>query len=501
MVRPRWQKLKPSPEHKFWRRWNRFFALIAAANLSWLIFDISYIQLRNFWFHRKLYPFPSAPIVVPFRWVPKITPYYDQIKGIKVHQQANTYLKHFAQLDQELSIGELNSQATKDLLNKHILLTNSLIEKAPLVSSGDISNFQKIRSHLRERSGSNSYKEATVYLLSKPHLEKINWGVEREFWNNEILPLVASSYIRSIDENGHPMNVAWKVDLPFQLLFLTDILLRTIHLKYRFKRVSWRDAFLRRWIDLPLLLPFLRILRIFPVVERLSNAKLIQIEPIRAVISQGVVALLAIEIFEVITLRVIDSMQRIIGSQNLAQRIRNLSGYQSIEQKKESEANELIRLWIPLFLSQIGPNLRPQLVALFSHALQRSLEGAMIPDALKRLDVVEKTESAISLKLAEGMIEVFLDFSRNAGTQLGRKDIVLEKLGSETLDQFWEELAKALENKIVLEKSQSLLIALLENLKRSSFHQIQDQAGINELITELDNLNFSSTKRPPTDQA
>jgi hypothetical protein len=37
------------------------------------------------------------------------------------------------------------------------------------------------------------------------------------------------------------------------------------------------------------------------------------------------------------------------------------------------------------------------------------------------------------------------------------------------------------------------MVALLEDFKRSSFRQLKEQVGVNELITELDGLNFSST--------
>ena len=39
-------------------------------------------------------------------------------------------------------------------------------------------------------------------------------------------------------------------------LILLDILLQTIRLRRKLPGLSWRDAFLRRWIDLPLFLPF-----------------------------------------------------------------------------------------------------------------------------------------------------------------------------------------------------------------------------------------------------
>jgi hypothetical protein len=74
--------------------------------------------------------------------------------------------------------------------------------------------------------------------------------------------------------HGRPIDHFWRTDLLlFQSVFALDILLRMVRLRRRFPGLSWRDALLRRWIDLPLLLPFWRWLRLVPVVERLSQAR------------------------------------------------------------------------------------------------------------------------------------------------------------------------------------------------------------------------------------
>ncbi|HJN36452.1 MAG TPA: hypothetical protein QF626_08060, partial [Prochlorococcaceae cyanobacterium Fu_MAG_50] len=67
-------------------------------------------------------------------------------------------------------------------------------------------------------------------------------------------------------------------------------------------------------------------------------------------------------------------------------------------------------------------------------------------------------------------------------------------------DRFWEELARTLEEGPVLERSQDLLVALLEDFKRSSFSQLRTQGGVDELITELDGLNFSGRQPPNKSQ-
>ena len=53
-------------------------------------------------------------------------------------------------------------------------------------------------------------------------------------------------------------------------------------------------------------------------------------------------------------------------------------------------------------------------------------------------------------------------------------------------------LAKTLEKGPVLERSQELVAAFLEDVKRSSMSQLRFQKNVDELITELDGLNFNS---------
>ena len=161
--------------------------------------------------------------------------------------------------------------------------------------------------------------------------------------------------------------MSWRIDFPFQILFLLDIVLRAVRLKRRFPAIAWRDALLRRWIDLPLLIPFWRLLRVVPVTERLSSTRMIQLEPLRAAVSRGVVAVLALELFEVITLRTLDAAQDAVRSPRWPDQIRRLCSHQSVDDDGERELAELLRLWLPLVLTQVGPAMRPQLVAPVSY--------------------------------------------------------------------------------------------------------------------------------------
>jgi hypothetical protein len=140
--------------------------------------------------------------------------------------------------------------------------------------------------------------------------------------------------------------------------------------------------------------------------------------------------------------------------------------------------------------------MRPQLTALGEHLLHQSLNQTVIPEPLRGVAGLQKAESALSRQLAENLVDSLLGLSKGAGNQLERRDPALENLSNETFNRFWEELARSLEQGPVLERSQELLASLLEDLKRSSFQQLKDQGGVDDLIRELDGLSFS----PPTGQ-
>ena len=488
MILPRWHLQQ---RFRSWQRWDQAIAFLTAVNLAWVVFDLSYIPLRNFWLQRKLYPIPSLPLVVPLPWLPNVTRFYDPVKGIKPHHDTQAYIDHFAKLDLALQSNNRSDKLIQPMLKRQVKMTKRMIDTNSFLSSGKTGALEKLKNRLRSYSGLESSESSTSHLLSLDYLNNRDWEIERLFWTRQILPLVETNYWRSIDETGNPTDLSWRIDTPFKLLFLLDILLRCLRMKLRYPAIRWREALLRRWIDLPLLLPFARWLRLVPVTERLSNTGLVQLEPLRAVISRGVVALLALELFEVITIRLLDSLQQLIHSPQLPQRIRNLCSYHTTDNKTQRNLIELIQLWLPLLLTRIGPSMRPKLIALLSRIIYQNRKISFTTDSLRALPGLQQAESELNRQLAEGLIDAILEFLKGAGSRIGRRDHILEGLSNDTLDSFFEELARIMDEGPILKRSQDLLLSLLEDIKRSSFEQLRDQGGVSALISELDGLNFS----------
>ena len=191
-----------------------------------------------------------------------------------------------------------------------------------------------------------------------------------------------------------------------------------------------------------------------------------------------VVALLALELFEVLALQLVDGTQSLIRSPQWPRWIRSLRSHQTVVLGQQQELVELVRLWGPLLLGQVTPRLSPELQGLLGHALQQSLRelpgGAVVPPALTR-------------QLAAGMVESLVDLSRGTADRLAQSDARQVELLQSIVDRFWEELATALERGSTLERSQMLLFTLLQQLKRNYLAQV-NRAGIDALMDELDEL-------------
>jgi hypothetical protein len=478
-------------------------ALWALLNLLAVAVDLTYVPLRPFWLQRSVQPFPAMPLAVPLPLVPDITPWMDPIKGIEPHRETQGFLEAFASLDQAMAghrAGEPLTPRQREVLLRQVRLTHQMVESDPFQATVGSGTLETIKNLLRRRAQRDSSKDAVSQLLGPEWMRRHAWEEERRFWQGRVLPLVARNYWRSIDETGRPTDHFWRWDLLlFQSVFLLDILLRAVRLRRRLPGLSWRDALLRRWIDLPLFLPFWRWLRLIPVLERLQAAGLINLEPLRAVISRGVVALLALELFEVLALQFLDGVQQQVRSRRWPMRLRALRSHQTVTSQEERELVELTRLWAPLLLGQVVPRLAPELRGVLGHALQQSLQRTLVPAPLRQLQPLQEVEQGFSRQLAQGVVESLLDLSRGAGARLGRRDDEQLRLLQHCIDRFWEELALVLEEGPALERSQELICGAIERVKRTYLIQVS-RSGIQGLIDELDQLMNSDGLAPSSNE-
>jgi hypothetical protein len=122
------------------------------------------------------------------------------------------------------------------------------------------------------------------------------------------------------------LNLFWTIDIWFILLFAIELFARSFYLSRRYKNLTWLDAVLWRWYDLLLIIPFsamrlplLGLLRVIPVAVRLNQTELVDLEPFQNRVNRFFLSQVAVEITEVVVLRVIDQMQNLIREGNISE--------------------------------------------------------------------------------------------------------------------------------------------------------------------------------------
>ena len=128
MVRPRWQNSQSRVNQKFWERWDKAIAILALGNLSWVIFDISYIPLRDFWLTKKIHLFNHPSLEISIGWMPNITAKYDKIKGLKPHFKSAEYFKSLKTLDKEFEENGFTTESSRLAIKQYRILTLDIID-------------------------------------------------------------------------------------------------------------------------------------------------------------------------------------------------------------------------------------------------------------------------------------------------------------------------------------------------------------------------------------
>ena len=316
-LKPSFRSPRRSRKGKGW--FERFMAMLVLFNFALVIFDLTYVPLRDFWLQGKVkvgqvqinnrINFEGFEFYFPH---PDITPWYDQLKGIEPNDYTENYLRKADNVIETIKQGS-QSPAVAAMLTELRNLSVTMIENNPFEIANKAGTLEKIKGRMRQeiygsKDRSLSAKQAFREFWSEAYLAR-NTDEKIQFFQEKIRPLLETNYFRHIGENNRPVNNFGFIDFPFAVIFLAEFLGRTLYISRRFQGVSWLDAMLWRWYDWFLLIPILRWLRGITVIVRLQQTRLISLSAIQKQISQGFVAGIAEDMTEVVVVRVINQMQ------------------------------------------------------------------------------------------------------------------------------------------------------------------------------------------------
>lgn len=452
-------------------RWfERIMALIALLNLALVIGDLSYIPLRDLY----------------LRLLPDLTIWYGEtFKGVEPHRFTANYLETVEQLEEQVAETGLISPAAQAILTDLQQQSAVMVAENPFQTANRSGNLEQIKNKMRDRIGLESATESLTEFWSYDHLSEAGFSTELTFFKSEVQPLVETNFFRRIAVHGGFVNLFWRIDLWFNLLFGLELLARSIYLDRRYKNFTWRDAILWRWFDILLIIPFsalrlpwLALARLIPVTIRINQSKLINLEPIQSRISRFVISQVAVEITEIVVLRIIDQMQSLVRDGSLSKALLEPSSRRYIEVGGVNELEVISQRLAALTVYNVLPQVKPEVDALLKHTVTQAFDRTPGYQGFRQLpgignlpdQMAEQVVSQLSDNLYGAVKGTLEDKSGGDITQA-----LLQKLG-ETFK------AQLKENENV-EEIEALVVDFLEEFKLNYVKRLAT-ADVDRLIEE-----------------
>lgn len=438
------QMARRPPQLNLW--FERLMALVALTNLLLVVFDMSYIRFRD----------------VYLQQFPQFTQWYgEHFKGIEPERSTTAYLTTLEKLETQVALTGLQSPETEALIAELRDRSLDMIDENPFQVANKSGTLERIKNAMRSQVEEDSAKEAFNQFWSTEYLVA-NWQDSLVFLDTEIKPLIKTNYFRRIGEDGAPLDRFWIIDLGFVGLFGLEFLARTFYLSRRYRNATWFDACLWRWYDLLLLVPGWRWLRIVPVIVRLNDASLINLEPIRNRINRIFITHFAIELTEVVVLRIIDQLQNLIREGNVTRWLLDTdNGRRYIDLNGVDELQVISQRLITIVFNQVIPKVKPEIDALIHHSMAKAMDQAPLYREFKQIPGL----GAIPDQLAK---QVSAEVSKNLYTALATalKDPVGAELTRSLTTQFTTVLRnEAKQQEQSLREIQSLSVELLDEIK------------------------------------
>ncbi|WOD38244.1 hypothetical protein [Nodosilinea sp. E11] len=348
---------------------ERLMATVALLNLALVIGDLSYIPLRDLY----------------LRFLPELTTWYGEtFKGIEPHRFTANYLATVDQLEQQVSQTGLTSPAAQAILADLQQQSAAMIAENPFQIANRSGNLERIKNNMRDRMDNESATDAFTEFWEVAHLGQAGFPTEIAFFNSEIRPLMETNFFRHIAVHGGFKDRFWRIDIWFNLLFGLELLARSIYLDRRYKNFTWRDAMLWRWYDLLLIIPFsalrlpwLALSRLIPTTIRINQSNLINLDPIQNSISRFVISQVAVEVTEIVVLRIIDQMQALIRDGSLTQTLLEpASNRRYIDVSGMNDLEVLAQRLAALTVYNVLPQVKPEVDDLLKHTVTQAFDRA-----------------------------------------------------------------------------------------------------------------------------
>jgi len=428
-------------------------AIIALINLILVTFDVSYIRFRDLY----------------LKVAPEFTIWYGEtFKGIEPDRTTTQYLDTVDRLEDQVAQTGLSSVQARVILSRLQQQSISVVDENPFAIADKSGTLELIKNKMRDHIGTDSAKDAFVEYWSEPYLSANGWSEEIDFFNQDIRPLFETNYFRGISIDGGPIDRFWIIDIWFILLFAVELLARSFYLSRRYKNLTLLDAVLWRWYDLLLIIPFsalrlplLGLLRIIPVAIRLNQSQVIDLEPLQNRVNRFFISQVAIELTEVVVLRIIDQMQNLIREGNISEwLLATGTGRRYIDINGVNELQVISQQIADLLVDNVVPQLKPEIDALLQHSVVQVLDQSPAYKGFRQIPGIGGVPDQIAHQIVGQVSENAYDVVRAA-----LKDEKGAQLTQSLMTKLIDTTRIEVQKNGTLDELESLTAALLEEVK------------------------------------
>jgi hypothetical protein len=467
-----------TPKHKKSPKVNWFertMALVALLDFSLVLFDVSYISGRDFYFQQ----------------VPEITQFYDPYKGIEPHRETKKYLNILNNLEVEIKEKGTNSPAVDKLLTQIRSASLEMIDQNPFAGVNKTGTLEIIKNRMRKQipNPEDSAKEAFSIFWSRQYLDQNGWLQEIGWFDRKIKPLIGSNYYRSFGENGQLIDNFWQIDCWFIIIFGLEFLGRTYWMGGRYSRLKWQEAMIDRWYDIFLLIPYGQILRVIPVTIRVNDAKLPDLEPIRKEVSRIFIGTFAQELTEVIVIQIINKIQVSIKSGDLAKQLFQPQKKRYLDINNVNEIEAIATHLVQVTVYKVLPQLQPDLEALLRYNIQNMFKQSSVYQGLQQVPGLGNLPEQLATQLVSELSKLATLGPQNAyeAFKEAANDTVGNQLSSQLVQHFGKALGMELQEKQTLQDIQLLLFDFFEEVKINYVKQLSDE-DFQQILVETKKL-------------
>ncbi|HAC64486.1 MAG TPA: hypothetical protein DCF68_13340 [Cyanothece sp. UBA12306] len=470
------------------QRWfEKIMALLVLINYALVIFDLTYIPLRDFWLQGRVQLYlkigtfereiPKLPLkILPF----SLTPYYDWVKGIEPYRYTENYLKLVNELNHAID-QTINQPGdpTEDQRIDNILAElrqNSIImvDQNPFEIADKTGALERIKNKMREHVFDDkdaSAKESFRIFWSRQNWQENGLRNELNFFDEQIKPLIATNYYRPVGENGEPVNNFGLLDFPFFLIFFVEFMTRTWYISRRHTGVSWFDAMLWRWYDIFLLVPLVRWLRIIPLIIRLNESKLIDMKAIQKQASQGFVAGIAQDITEVVVIQIINQVQSSIDGGTIRNLVMQSNANAYIDINDINETAEITKLVAHLIVEKVLPEIRPEAEAFLQYNVDKVLTQTPAYQNIENLPGLKSLQT----QFTQGLVSQLYQSLSQGMQQLLIEDPRFNELLEKLADKFTKTMSSEMQCQQSIEQIEELINALLDEIKINYVQRLSNE--------------------------